>query len=151
MTNQKDLIDLKIEYNICSKIGKLYILANEMGFDIKDFSKSFLKSNFCHRAFDTIYSFFQNEDEDVSMEYLLKEITPLKAVNDIPEDVIYWIGFMYRYIYIHTGISSNKICDIVSFDEMLKYIERTMYPFEEYSEDEVFEIIDKDKNFNQYK
>lgn len=143
----------KVNYEICDTVGNIYKELLENGYTLQSISDEFLKSDFCKRQFDTNYSTFQLDD-DTSIYYFLKECGKnliKKAEKSYASDIAYWIGFMYRYIYIHTDISSSKICDIVPFDDMLKYIERTMYPFEEYSEDEVFEIIDKDKNFNQYK
>lgn len=79
------------------------MLANNTGYKMKEFSNMFLASDFCKRAFDTTYSVFQLEDEYMSMNYLLKEVNPSMEDKDImlTEDVAFFIGFIYRYIYIY--------------------------------------------------
>lgn len=83
MSNEKKAqLDREINYSISCNVGNLYILASHMGYDLKSFSDLFLTSHFCARSFDTEYSRFQNEEEDVSMEYLLREISPDKEKTD---------------------------------------------------------------------
>ena len=135
----------QINYDICDTVGEIYKLAREENYDLESFSDLFLKSSFCKREFDTNYSCFQM-DEDASMYYIEKEIGKklIKNTNDISEDETYWVGFMYRYIHIYSGINSDKLVDIISFKTMLFYINRTILPFEEYGPDELFELMSKD-------
>lgn len=140
-----------VNFDICDTVGELYKLAMEEQYDIECFSDMFLKSDFCKREFDTLYSCFQT-DEDASIYYFLKECKNklLKNTNDISEDEAYWVGFMYRYLYIYAGISSDKLVDIIPFKSMLSYVNQTILPYEEYSPDELLEIIDKDLDLKQY-
>lgn len=142
-----------INKEICKTSGKIYVELIKDGYNPKSISDEFLKSDFCRREFDTIYSIFQLDD-DASIYYFLKECKNklIKEHNKTYQilDIIYWIGFMYRYIYIQTGIASSEICDIIPYEEMNNYIMQTMYPYEEYSEDEIFDMIDKDKQLSQY-
>ena len=68
----------------------------------------------------------------------------IKNTNNISEDEAYWVGFMYRYIYIYSGINSDRLVDIITFNKMLSYINKTILPFEEYGPDELFDLMCKD-------
>ncbi len=138
----KDKTDIKIDYDICCTVGRIYVLANNTGYKMKDFSDMFLSSDFCKRAFDTIYSVFQLEDEYMSMDYLLKEVSPPMENKDImlKEDIAFWIGFIYRYIYIQTLIPSNELVKKIPYDYLLS----KSYGLLTLDEEEAYEIICKD-------
>lgn len=138
----KDKTDIKIDYDICCTVGRIYVLANNTGYKMKEFSDMFLSSDFCKRAFDTIYSVFQLEDEYMSMDYLLKEISPPMENKDImlKEDIAFWIGFIYRYIYIQTLIPSNELVKKIPYDYLLS----KSYGLLTLDEEEACEIICKD-------
>lgn len=138
----KDKTDIKIDYDICCTVGRIYVLANNTGYKMKEFSNMFLSSNFCKRAFDTTYSVFQLEDEYMSMDYLLKEVNPPMEDKDIMliEDIAFWIGFIYRYIYIQTLIPSDKLVKKIPYDYLLS----KSYGLLALDEEEAYEIICKD-------
>ena len=145
MSNEKKAqLDREINYSISCNVGNLYILASHMGYDLKSFSDLFLTSHFCARSFDTEYSRFQNEEEDVSMEYLLREISPDKEKTDniFDDNIAFWIGFIYRFLYFQTGISSAKLKEAVPFD----YLERKAYGLLTLDEQEAVDIICLDRN-----
>lgn len=139
---KKAQLDREINYSISCNVGNLYILASHMGYDLKSFSNLFLASHFCARSFDTEYSRFQNEEEDVSMEYLLREISPdkRKTDNTIDDNIAFWIGFIYRFLYFQTGIPSSNLKEKVPFD----YLERKAYGLLTLDEEEASSIICSD-------
>ncbi len=110
-----------------------------------------LNSNFTlKREFDTSYSCFQ-VDEDASLYYIEKEIGKkiIKNTNNVSEDESYWVGFMYRYLYIYKNVSSKKLADRIPFSTMLSYVNKTILPFEEYSPDELADLIEKNIDLKQ--
>lgn len=122
---KKARLDEEINHSICCNMGRLYVMAVDMGFNLQDFSDKFLTSHFCARSLDTPYSRFQNEEEDVSMDYLLREISPDKEEPgySFTEDVAFWIGFIYRYLYFKTSLSSADLKEKVPFS----YLESKAY------------------------
>lgn len=109
---------------------------------MKEFSNMFLASDFCRRAFDTTYSVFQLEDEYMSMDYLLKEVNPPMEDKDVmlTEDAAFFIGFIYRYIYIQTLIPSSVLVSKIPYD----YLLNKAYGLITLDEEEAFEIICED-------
>ena len=149
--NKKPAIEKEVDIDICTIVGRIYKLALKENYELENFSDSFLKSSFCHRKFNTIYSCFQLDD-DASMWYIDKELKNrlIKTTVVQDEDLAYWIGFMYIYIYIRTEISSSKIVQIVPFKQMSYYVSNYILPMESYIYDELYNVINKDIDFSKY-
>lgn len=159
-------LENQINYDICCTTGRLYAMANNLNFELHNFSDAFLSSVFCHQYFDTKYSPFQLEDEDVSMAYFLKEVDgysftdPRWAEGDynvdksklpksteetkLSEDCAFWIGFIYRYLYIKTGIESTILKEKVPFE----YLRKKSYGLLTIDENNAVDIICNDCKLN---
>lgn len=112
-----------IDYSICETQARLFKYIVENNYDIEDFIVKYMKSDFCKRAMDTMYSRFQSEDEEECLDFIIPEIGTLKEnINKYYNiDEIYWIGFIYRQLYIETSIPSSKLIDILPLKTMHKY------------------------------
>ena len=133
-----------VDDSICHTQGSIYEYAAKNGYDMKVFSEVYLKSDFCRRAFDTIYSRFQFADEEECWDFLEPENrAEFKKLDDNKEfdiDVAYWIGFTYRQIYIESGVKSSDLADKITFETMCRY-----YPgLHTIDEDMAYDIIKKD-------
>lgn len=134
------------EYIICKVQGSIYEYQAKKGYDIAVFSELYLKSDFCKRAFDTIYSRFQWADAEECLDFIIPEIgdkcKKLKSNEEFSPDVAFWIGFTYRHLYIRTEIPSEELVQIIPFDSMLRY-----YPgLHTIDEESAIDIICKDRN-----
>ena len=119
-------IERQIDYTICKTQGSIYEQQAKDGYDIVIFSDLYLKSDFCRRAFDTIYSRFQIADRLECLDFILPEIggkcRKFTTREEIfSPDVAYWIGFTYRQLYIETCISSRELSERLSFEAMCRY------------------------------
>ena len=100
----------KLQLKLCDIQGRLFELSAEKGYGSAAFIKAFMKSEIA-RDLDSKYNRMQWAGE----EYLLDEI--VSANPDIASldgevfsaDVIYWIGYLYRYWHFYTGEDSAKI------------------------------------------
>ena len=100
----------ELKLKLCDIQGRLFELSAEKGYDSREFVKVFMTSEVAG-ALDSKYNRMQWAGE----EYLLEEI--VSANSDIvssagevfPADVIYWIGYLYRYWHFYTGENSTKI------------------------------------------
>lgn len=131
-----------IEYDICYTQQRIYRLMAKEGYDMRVFSDEYLKCDFCRRAMDTTYSRFQVHDELECYDFYMPEIEKSLVKTDagINIDAVEWIGFMYRYLFIVTGVKSAQLVEMVTFDTMLAY-----YPgLHTVDEDIAVEIICKD-------
>lgn len=112
-----------VHFNICEVQQEIFEYAVNLKYDLKTFVNVYLKSNFCRRAFDTIYSRFQTADAEECADFFLPEIEKnlVKATSQNAYDSLAGdIGFMYRLLYIKTSVPSANLVQIIPFEEMVK-------------------------------
>ena len=99
-----------LQLKLCDIQGRLFELSTEKGIGSASFVKTFMNSETA-KALDSTYNRMQWAGE----EYLLEEV--LDSSKDIivteievySRDMIYWIGYLYRYWQYYTGESSKSI------------------------------------------
>lgn len=136
------------EYGICQNQARLYEYVAHKGVDIEWFSENYLRSSFCKRAFDTIYSRFQTADEQECLDFIWPELGSIKYMERdmmFDPDIAYWIGFTYRQLYIETNISSSELVEKIDFATMFRY-----YPgLHTIDEEMATDIICENKGFEK--
>ena len=107
----------EIALKLCDIQGRLFELSAAKGYDSAGFVKAFMLSETA-KALDSKY----NRMKWAGEEYLLEEITAETAFSVggavFPADVLYWIGYLYRYWHFYTGESSAKIYKQASAETM---------------------------------
>ena len=99
-----------IELQLCDIQGRLFKLSARRGINSVEFIKVFMKSATA-KALDSTYNRMQWAGE----EYLLEEVIDeagerFEKPGDVyTEELIYWIGYIYRYWHYVTGESSKEI------------------------------------------
>ena len=100
----------KLQLKLCDIQGRLFELSAEKKIPSAAFIKAFMTSETA-KALDSRYNRMQWMGE----EYLLEEVVSSAgdALSDAGEvyqkDVLYWIGYIYRYWHYYTGESSANI------------------------------------------
>ena len=101
---------ISIELQLCDIQGRLFNLSAQRGINSAEFIKVFMKSATA-KALDSTYNRMQWAGE----EYLLEEVIDEdgdrfeKPGEVYSEELIYWIGYIYRYWHYVTGESSKEI------------------------------------------
>ena len=114
-----------IELQLCDIQGRLFMLSVQRGINSTEFIKVFIKSETA-KALDSTYNRMQWAGE----EYLLEEVTDeaadrFKKPGEVySEELIYWIGYIYRYWHYVTGESSKKIIKLAPVKVMKQNYER---------------------------
>lgn len=99
-----------IQLQLCDIQGRLFELSAEEKYNSSKFIKTFMYSDVA-KGLDSTY----NRMQWVGEEYMLEELSDIakdKLSKDgevYSRDVIYWIGYIYRYWHYYTGESSSKI------------------------------------------
>lgn len=97
-----------IALKLCDIQGRLFELSARKGYDSAAFVKAFMRSQTA-KALDSTYNRMQWAGE----EYLLEEVASEAALSTKGEvfssDVLYWMGYLYRYWHYYTGESSAQI------------------------------------------
>mgnify|MGYP003527187148 CR=1 FL=1 len=99
-----------LQLKLCDIQGRLFELSGANGYDSATFIKAFMTGDVA-KGLDSKFNRMQWAGE----EYLLEEI--LEAAGDkltekgevYSKDVIYWIGYIYRYWHYYTEESSKAI------------------------------------------
>lgn len=110
----------ELQLKMCDIQGRLFELSADRKYSSSAFIKAFMLSPVA-KSLDSKFNHMQWAGE----EYLLDEI--LSSIdNDIffkggailSKDVLYWIGYIYRYWHYYTGEDSAKIYKQAPYDIM---------------------------------
>lgn len=99
-----------LELKLCDIQGRLFELSVAEGYDSEKFVPFFMNSVVA-KSLDSQY----NRMQWVGEEYLLEELADegnkelIKDKNIISSEIMYWIGYIYRYWHYLKGESSAKI------------------------------------------
>lgn len=97
---------------LCDIQGRLFELALKNKLDCPLFIESFMNSKTA-AALDDVYDRLQWAGEEYILEELNDEVHGLKkAGTTYSLDVMYWIGYTYRYWHYYTGEHSREIYKI---------------------------------------
>lgn len=108
-----------LQLKLCDIQGRLFELSAEKQYDSVAFIKAFMTSETA-KALDSEYNRMQWAGE----EYLLEEVVAdagdmLFADGEIfSKDILYWIGYIYRYWHYYNGEDSAKIYKQAPIDTM---------------------------------
>ncbi len=100
----------ELQLKLCDIQGRLFELSAEKKYSSAAFAKAFMTSDTA-KALDSEYNRMQWAGE----EYLLEEIVSaagdlLTADGEIYDtDILYWIGYIYRYWHYYSSEDSAKI------------------------------------------
>ena len=100
----------ELQLKLCDIQGRLFELSADNSYESSTFIKVFMTSDVA-KALDSTYNRMQWAGE----EYLLEELTAMKGNNLIKKgeiyskDILYWIGYLYRYWHFYKNESSVKI------------------------------------------
>lgn len=100
----------ELQLKLCDIQGRLFELSAEKRYNSAAFVKAFMTSNTA-KELDSKYNRMQWAGE----EYLLEEV--VSAAGDaltsdgeiFSKDILYWIGYIYRYWHYYSGEDSAKI------------------------------------------
>lgn len=108
-----------LQLKLCDIQGRLFELSAEKQYNSTAFIKAFMTSETA-KALDSEYNRMQWAGE----EYLLEEVVAdagdmLSADGEIfSKDILYWIGYIYRYWHYYNGEDSAKIYKQAPIDTM---------------------------------
>lgn len=122
----------ELKLKMCDIQGRLFELSADRKYSSSAFVKTFMTSSVA-KSLDSKFNHMQWAGE----EYLLDEIVSsvgaevfLKGGTILSKDVLYWIGYIYRYWHYYTGEDSAKIYKQAPYETMKRnyMIFHTMAP-----------------------
>ena len=99
-----------IELQLCDIQGRLFKLSAQRGISSAEFIKVFMKSATA-KALDSTYNRMQWAGEEYLLEVVIDEAGErFEKLGEVyPDEMIYWIGYIYRYWHYDTRESSKEI------------------------------------------
>ena len=114
-----------IELQLCGIQGRLFKLSAQRGISSAEFIKIFMKSATA-KALDSTYNRMQWAGEEYLLEEVIDEAGDRfeKPGEVYAEELIYWIGYIYRYWHYVTGESSKEIIKLAPVKVMKQNYEQ---------------------------
>ena len=100
----------ELQLKLCDIQGRMFELSARKKYDSAAFVRAFMMSDTA-KELDSRYNRMQWAGE----EYLLEEVetaagdTLTSGGEIFPEDVLYWMGYIYRYWHYYSGENSARI------------------------------------------
>lgn len=104
-----------IRLKLCDIQGRLFELSEN--YNSKDFIRSFMRSEVAANL-DSSYNRMQWMGEEYLLEELTDEVNVATEGEKYDKELLYWIGYLYRYWASLTGESSKTIYRQASVDTM---------------------------------
>lgn len=113
------MLNLTLEKRqLCDIQGRLFELALKNKYDCPAFIKTFMNSQ-AAAALDDVYDRLQWAGEEYILEELEDEAKGLEKAGIIyNKEVMYWIGYVYRYWHYYTNENSREIYKIADAKTM---------------------------------
>lgn len=114
-----------IDLQLCDIQGRLFKFSVRRGISSTEFVKVFMKSATA-KALDSSYNRMQWAGEEYLLEEVIDEaVDRFKKPGEVySEELIYWIGYIYRYWHYVTGESSKEIIKLAPVKVMKQNYER---------------------------
>jgi len=110
-----------ISLKICDIQGRLFELASKQGYDSERFVSCFMGSVVA-KSLDSPYNRMQWAGEEYLLEELLSASGDTIQPSETPAspEIMYWIGYIYRYWHYYKNEPSTKIYRQAAFKKMLQ-------------------------------
>jgi len=103
---------------LCDIQGRLFELAVKADLDCPSFVEAFMNSKTA-AALDDVYDRLQWAGEEYILDELDDEVCGLKKAGTVySSEIMYWIGYTYRYWHYYTSEDSHEIYKIADVKTM---------------------------------
>lgn len=109
----------KIELKLCDIQGRLFVKSAEKEYSSDKFIKSYMNSAVA-KGLDSRYNRLQWAGEEYILEEIEDEVTLQRDGEIWQADILFWIGYIYRYWHFYTGENSKQIYGMASAKTMRK-------------------------------
>lgn len=110
----------ELQLKMCDVQGRLFELSADRKYSSSAFIKAFMLSHVA-KSLDSKFNHMQWAGEEYLLDEMLSSIDNdifFKGGAILSKDVLYWIGYIYRYWHYYTGEDSVKIYKQAPYDIM---------------------------------
>lgn len=108
-----------LDLKLCDIQGRLFELFADTEYDAESLVKAFMNGEIAQNL-DSEYNRMQWAGEEYLLEELIESCKDklLAKREGCSKDVLFWMGYTYRYWHVYTGEESNKIYKQAPFETM---------------------------------
>ena len=110
-----------LQLKLCDIQGRLFELSADKHCSSRDFVETFMKSEVA-KALDSSFNHMQWAGEEYLFDELVSshEAVIQKEGQVLSKDILFWVGYTYRYWSFYSGETSNQIYKIANADTMFR-------------------------------
>ena len=111
---------ITIPYERCNKQGKIFAIANRLGYDLESYVERYLTSELATSGKDDDYAYYQIASPSYSLDLIEDEELLTEAPTDgkYSNGEAYWIGFFYKYLSLTLSERGPAILKKAPFGRM---------------------------------
>ena len=112
--------EITIPYERCNKQGKIFAIANRLGYDLEGYAERYLSSELATSGKDDDYSYYQIASPSYSLDLIEDEelLTEKPTDGKYSNGEAYWIGFFYKYLSLGLALRGEALMQKIPFDRM---------------------------------
>ena len=129
-----------VSYEKCNKQGKLFAMANRLGYDMEKYAARCMTSELLQCVSDSDYIYYQLAAPSYSLDLIEDEELHIDLAGERPysNDEAYWIGFYYRFLTLALSLPGKDVLAAVPFETMHGWYGELGHLSKEESEGEFF-------------
>ena len=115
--------EITIPYERCNKQGKIFAIANRLGYDLEGYAERYLSSELATSGKDDDYSYYQIASPSYSLDLIEDEelLTEKPTEGKYANGEAYWIGFFYKYLSLVLETRGEALLKKIPFDRMHEF------------------------------
>ena len=122
----------ELQIKMCDVQGRLFELSADRKYSSSAFIKIFMTSSVA-KSLDSSFNHMQWAGEEYLLDEIVSSVTAdafSKSSDILSKDVLFWIGYIYRYWHYYTGEDSARIYKQAPYNVMKRnyMIFHTMAP-----------------------
>lgn len=122
----------ELQIKMCDVQGRLFELSADRKYSSSAFIKTFMTSSVA-KSLDSSFNHMQWAGEEYLLDEIVSSVTAeafSKNSDILSKDVLFWIGYIYRYWHYYTGEDSARIYKQAPYNVMKRnyMIFHTMAP-----------------------
>ena len=112
--------EITIPYERCNKQGKIFAIANRLGYDIESYVERYLTSDLATGGKDDDYSYYQIASPSYSLDLIEDEelLTEKPTDGKYSNGEAYWIGFFYKFLSLILALRGEALLEKIPFSRM---------------------------------
>ena len=112
--------EITIPYERCNKQGKIFAIANRLGYDLEGYAERYLSSELATSGKDDDYSYYQIASPSYSLDLIEDEELLAEKPTDgkYSNGEAYWIGFFYKYLSLGLALRGEALMQKIPFGRM---------------------------------